>query len=92
MNEMIERVARVIEDACAGCDPRDKGAFFDAARAAIRAMREPTMAMLDAANEAVCNTGEPPAQVDLIWQAMIDAALVSHASAAPQPIFGARTA
>lgn len=44
-------------------------------RIVIAAMRKPTADMMDAANEAVWKTGEPPAQADVVWEAMIDAAL-----------------
>jgi hypothetical protein len=80
MNEMIKRVAKAIEDY------HDKDAWspyerighvvaLECARAAIAAMREPTEAMCDAANEAVFQGGQPPSQPDIVWPAMIDASL-----------------
>jgi hypothetical protein len=71
MSEMVERVARAIEDECAGCDPRNFSAFTNAARAAIAALREPTEAMVMAGKDApFC----PDIPTD-VWYAMIDATL-----------------
>lgn len=79
MNEMIDRVARVV----AGGDPastwewgsaphemRAKDFFYEKARQVIAAIREPTEAMCNAARSIV--TDQHP---DLTWPAMIDEAL-----------------
>lgn len=52
----------------------------DLARVAVLAMRESTEAMCDAANEAVFREGEPPSLPNIIWPAMIDAALKGEPS------------
>lgn len=71
----IERVAKAIEDECAGCDPRDADAFVSAARAAIAAMREPAIEMEIAGTEqwALMSAMEDRSAAN--WKAMIDAAL-----------------
>lgn len=79
---MINRVAKAIEDC------HDDGAWspyemighdvaLECARAAIEAMREHTKGMYDAANEAVFKEGHEPSLPNIVWQAMIDAALTS---------------
>lgn len=85
MSEMIERVARAMAFADLGTDTWDvkseeddgcgylgKEDFRVMARAAIEAMREPTMAMIDAgdAEDVHCL-----AQASVHYTAMIDAAL-----------------
>lgn len=86
MSEMIERVAKSLQqvrnkDGRAIVPPWEelnddnREFWLTFARTAILAMREPTTTMLDAANEAVFHSGEPPAQADVVWQAMIGAAL-----------------
>ena len=69
-DDMIERVARSITEVlrAKGASSRMMDAGKDAARAAIKAMREPTEAMLKA--------GPPFPYMDKdVWKAMIDAAL-----------------
>ena len=83
MSEMIERVARALLFDRAGQDLWDvvsdegdgygylgKNDYIALARAAIEAMREPTMVMGVAAD---CTSPQTPA--DNIWRAMIDEAL-----------------
>ena len=81
MSEMIERVARTLQahdDAFAEGEPTDP-CFLIEARAVLDAMRDPTEAMVDAANakdrhiRKTCNGVR--AGWDDGWQAMIDAAL-----------------
>jgi hypothetical protein len=64
MSEMVERVARAIQDRARiyDCDPGDpiEAWAIESARAAIEAMREPTGPMVDHYPD---------------WQAMIDEAL-----------------
>ena len=69
MSEMIERVAKAIEDADA--NGFSKLPYWACARAAIEAMREPTEAMADA------GTTETNSEEDAIecWNAMIAEAL-----------------
>ena len=62
---MIERVARALAASLGGDDWR---AFVPAARAAVSAMREPTMGMLDAALPDMPDWGYLPDD----WRAMID--------------------
>lgn len=80
MSEMIERVARAICRAGI-CGPRDHlneqedrnwRKFELEARAAIAAMREPTEAMITAADVEVHSDFLPP---HMTWERMIDAAL-----------------
>lgn len=82
MSKMIERVAKAIEDECAGCDPRDTAAFTAAARKAIAAIREPTDAMVQAGWP---HTADPcwDSNVADAWRAMIDVALVDAATPRP---------
>lgn len=80
MSEMIERVARAMRDA----DYRH-GVLWEEykplARAAIKAMREPTEAMVEAGINALCDCEAPvPISgrrevVTAIYRAKIDAAL-----------------
>lgn len=65
-NDMVERVARAIEDRLRG---KDFLSYEEAARAAIEAMREPTDAMADDGYRAIKHGA------DAVWRAMIDAAL-----------------
>jgi hypothetical protein len=62
---MIERVARAI---AASCGSDDWCAFAPTARAAVAAMREPTLDMLEAALPNSPDWGYLPDE----WQAMID--------------------
>ena len=62
---MIERVARAIAQALG--DP-DWQRYLDPARAAVSALRDPTVAMLEAALPDVSDWGDLPED----WQAMID--------------------
>lgn len=79
MTEIVELVARAIEDECAGADPRDHAVFVKAARAAIAAMREPTDEMLVAAESAApalaTFASREASPSFAAWRAMIDAAL-----------------
>lgn len=81
-DSMIERVARAIcqSDERHGEPSWDwyssdeaRSNYFDAARAAIEAMREPDMAMGRAMLSA-CE-GKDPAPIAQVWYRMIDAAL-----------------
>lgn len=69
MSEMVERVAKAIEDADIenGCD------YIGMARAAIAAMREPTSGMISAS--AKCNIEPEMMLHKQRWKAMIDEAL-----------------
>lgn len=89
MNEMIERVAKAIGDRArsrhggtmmAWAVSPERTDCLEFARAAIEAMREPTGAMLEAANEATFQLGIiSPAAVDVAWAAIIGAALAETA-------------
>jgi hypothetical protein len=86
MNEIIERVARAIrgKHLCEWCStnrgyslPADC-CCYDAARAALAELREPTEAMLDGARDWSINKngrGVGNDQATGCWQAMVDAAL-----------------
>lgn len=88
MSEMVKRVARAICDSLFGpYDPTALGASTSpsaqsrkAARAAIEAMREPTVPMLLAAVKKAKEEQVRPIEIHRqdatdFWQAMIDAAL-----------------
>ena len=75
MSEMVEQVARAIEQECAGCDPRDFNAFLAAARAAMAAMREPTVEMECAGTEHWALRVAMDDRAAGVWRAMVDAAL-----------------
>jgi hypothetical protein len=83
MNEMIEIVAKAIEDYCWKYEPHTPINANGIARAAIAVMREPTEAMLDAGEE---KTLEPDSDrlyigyypLKFAWEAMIDRALVDE--------------
>jgi hypothetical protein len=92
MSEMIDRVAKAIcgasgmrwDDMLSGA--RDQ--FRRDARAAIEAMREPTEAMVKAAQEETyCHSwssrGEHIEDPEVAWTAMIDAALGEQPGDAP---------
>ncbi len=64
-SSMIERVARAIAGSVGADDWRP---YVDAARAAVRAMREPTVEMLDAALPDMPDWGYLPED----WRTMID--------------------
>ncbi len=69
MNEMVERVARAIQqlEGCYdGCNHCKKGAI-----AAIKAMREPTEEMIALGMQHGIEIGSS----EMVWYAMIDAAL-----------------
>lgn len=83
MNEMVERVAKAIDDAEGHATVKGFGAADKAihmARAAIAAMREPTEDMI-AEGEACddCDSGNASAVVH--WLSMIDAALATTSEA-----------
>lgn len=67
-SQMVVRVAIAISGA-----PFPSPASIRKARAAIEAMREPANAMVDAAAWHAPSMG----QAELVWEAMIDAALAS---------------
>lgn len=76
--EMELRVAKALLDFVQSRDYNAERAahgitayYLDQARAAIRAMREPTVAMADAGGENIWPFEE---QAVIVWQAMIDAA------------------
>jgi hypothetical protein len=80
MSEMVERVATAIFDAGERWDEEEPALAghvpYDVlARAAIEAMREPNMAMLNKANRALDRD-----KAAVAYRAMIDAALSSPAS------------
>ncbi len=84
MSEMVKRVALVLCKSDGDCRCASSGGtssichvaeFNDAARAAIKAMREPTEAMLRADMHLGGYDGLFEAEPDEIWRAMIDAAL-----------------
>lgn len=70
---MIERVARALaENQCGrGAPPDDNDRSM--ARAAIEAMRVPTEAMVNAGYDV--GYSPDPLPTDLVWTAMVDAAL-----------------
>jgi hypothetical protein len=85
MNEMVERVARAIAGHN-GYDPDDMSgahniggpmwmAFVQEARAAIEAMREPTMDMVVAGTEQWLCEAAMEDRSEANWRAMIDEAL-----------------
>lgn len=89
MSEMIERVARALAEA-GGEDPNNTWMFYEnKSRAAIEAMREPTEAQLEAAEDIVvgfddfaCGDGNIylgipgyPQKARDVWAALVDAAL-----------------
>lgn len=82
---MIERVAKAILTAASPTGAYDEIAFKDTAtilaRAAIEAMREPTMAQY----EALSATGLMWRELNStkVWQTYIDAALTKPSAAAP---------
>jgi hypothetical protein len=84
MTDMIERVAKALRQSdYTDCEPENVmipiWCYFDQARAAIAAMREPTEKMeLEGYSDGACECGSTKAT----WQAMIDAAL-SEASDTP---------
>lgn len=70
MSEIIERVARAIENVNLLDYNLTKEEINSLAKAAIAAMREPTLFMTDSAN-GIVSTHE----CKEVWQTMIDAAL-----------------
>lgn len=84
MSEMVERVARVIYEMEPFISAHGHGVAWDAvavvqkagflskARNVIRAMREPTEAMLEAGDAALIRNNDTSADA---WPAMIDVAL-----------------
>lgn len=93
MSEMVERVAEALDASLSkGCyvDARDDGHdttvdgacdLFEIARAAIEAMREPTLSMEDAAVPNGSWWDDSCAKV--VWRNMIDAALTAAAPSSP---------
>jgi len=93
MSEMIERVARAIAKADARPYEDAPNLFRGKARAAIEAMREPTNAQLEAAEDIVVGyddfaTGDGniylgipsyPQKARDVWAALVDAALKEKA-------------
>ncbi|RUM99052.1 hypothetical protein EET67_05300 [Pseudaminobacter arsenicus] len=89
---MIEKVARAIcasdflgdNDVWAKLSPAMQGNYCDNARAAIEAMREPTMFMLRSADNAIISDERfesGPFESDkFTWETMIDAALAEQQS------------
>jgi len=78
MSEMIERMAQAMLESDAvkyQANPADYHwtAYENTARAAIKAMQEPTEAMLKAAEYSYVKPGAPSTWI--IWRAMVDAAL-----------------
>ncbi len=76
MSEMVERVARALAAAYSdalGAKTQIVAEDYEAARAAIAAMREPTEGMLDAFYDEPC-WGDGPEARDT-WRAMIDRAM-----------------
>lgn len=87
MTEMVERVRMTIADALTDQDGWMKKSYSredmtEVARAAIEAMREPTESMIDKATDFDWGPGisgdETDASPNRVWQAMIDAALVTE--------------
>lgn len=78
--EMVERVARVLDpDAWADEFPsmgtiRKREATIDKARAAIEAMREPTLDMISQGFEAIRMEEKWPTMLDRVWRPMVTAA------------------
>ena len=71
---MIERVARALGGPYwKNLNSKQQAYYFERARAAIAAMREPTVAMCTAGYDA----GMSPDIMPEAWQAMIDAALAA---------------
>lgn len=70
MSEMVERATKAAEHVRIDCYGTDE----EIARAVISAMREPTAAMVRAANDG---SATPPYVLDTAdkWRAMVDAAL-----------------
>jgi len=71
---MLERMAAVLRRA------RMDGGMTDEAVAhrVLVEMAAPDKAMTEAANEAVYQTGEPPAPVEVVWRAMIASILAGE--------------
>lgn len=72
MNEMIDQVAQAMagKEEWAMVDEQDRNGWREIARAAIEAMREPTLQMIFQGEDAGANS----APID-VWKAMIDEAL-----------------
>ena len=81
MDDMIERVARALHklDTGDGCptfeDCNLQEYFFEQARAAIKAMREPTEAMITCKDDVMMFLEISPSWLGSVWRAMIDCAL-----------------
>jgi hypothetical protein len=81
--KLVEKMAKAMcEEDCVTCPQRtdtewdQESAFYlSFARAALKAMREPTEAMTKAIAVARKPTPIPAALADLIWHTMIDAAI-----------------
>lgn len=73
MNEMIERVGKAMADAVALNYDNNQAIFDLYAKAAIKAMREPTEEMINAADNS--DSLECGSSAYGCWQAMIDKVL-----------------
>ena len=84
MSEMVERLARAIHLAECHGNQREADASWiycnllrrDQARAAIKAMREPTADMIDAGRDAPAHAPAGVSETHKVWVSMIDAALL----------------
>jgi len=72
--EMELRVAKAIKDADMLASSGPLKTYEELARAAIRAMREPTFVMIDEGATCLINSEEICMNPDDVWSAMIDAA------------------
>lgn len=77
MTEMIERVAKAIANQQGYYPTLNYAAWWDQARVAIEAMRDPTAEMMDAGNAA--REASISAEVNTLatWHGMLEAALSS---------------
>jgi hypothetical protein len=73
VSEMIERVARAIAEQNHGLTTWDE--WIDEARAAIKAMREPTEAMMNGLRITRECDSTAALWAPIVWRTMIDAAL-----------------
>ncbi|MCW5615841.1 MAG: hypothetical protein KIT32_12030 [Rhodocyclaceae bacterium] len=82
MMDMVERVARALHKVetaaiCADFDAQDaymQEYWFESARAALAALREPTEAMIRAGNNCLVLCDDRDDRAALVFSAMIDAA------------------
>ncbi len=77
MSEMIERVAAALCEHEGGTFAIDADVYRSRSRTAIKALREPTEAMIKAADDMDINSMDftPTGGLLEVWQAMIDQAL-----------------